>query len=434
MQAGAPERRTARGIERNEVAGRVAGKQQTAGGSPADLNASWRSPPTYTASAPRRSASRGRATERPVRLHVLGARDVAAGLSIEHPAVACRLREQLSRPPSFAPSKSTGVCVASQSCAPCGDDWKYQARLPVSGFNAAESTRRMIHDGIRALSRRRAAAEDFVRPAVNGRPLAHATMPLVDIRTIRVTRYVTPLREGGSLPAIVEADDDGMYVLKFRGAGQGPKALIAELVCGEIGRALGLPVPEIVFAELEHDLSRTEPDYEISALIRRSAGLNLALDYLPGSVTYDPLVMRLDDDLMSRIVWFDSYISNVDRTARNPNMLIWHRKLWLIDHGAALYFHHAAGWDTDALKHRDGFSLISQHALLHKAHGLRRVDDQMVSALQPERIERIIALIPDSWLMAEGADPTAMRAAYLRYLTARLSAPRAFIDEALRVR
>src|SRR5215203_3843839 len=219
------------------------------------------------------------------------------------------------------------------------------------------------------------------------------------LRTVRATRYVTPLREGGSLPAIVEADDDGMYVLKFRGAGQGPKALIAELVCGEIGRALGLPVPEIVFADLDRDLSRTEPDHEISALIRGSAGLNLAVDYLPGSVTYDPLVIRLETDLISRIVWFDAYVSNVDRTARNPNMLIWHRKLWLIDHGAALYFHHADAWQTDAARPRDGFTLIRQHVLRHTATSLRAIDEEMVRALPPETLRRIVELIPAVWLV-----------------------------------
>ena len=256
------------------------------------------------------------------------------------------------------------------------------------------------------------------------------------IRTIRVTRYVTPLREGGSLPAIVEADDDGMYVLKFRGAGQGPKVLIAELVCGEIGRALGLPVPEIVFAELDHDLSRTEPDHEISALIRSSAGLNLALDYLPGSVTYDPLVMRLDDELMSRIVWFDAYISNVDRTARNPNMLIWHRKLWLIDHGAGLYFHHADAWEADAARPRDPFTLIKQHLLLHKTRHLREIDDAMAHALTPETLQRIADLIPGTWLAGDDVPDRVgvLRTAYRDYLTDRLKAPRAFIDEALRVR
>jgi hypothetical protein len=153
-----------------------------------------------------------------------------------------------------------------------------------------------------------------------------------------VIRYVTPLREGGSLPAIVEADDDGLYVLKFRGAGQGPRMLIAELVSGELARVAGLPVPEVVFAELDPELARTEPDPEIHALILDSAGLNLALDYLPGSVTYDPVVQRLGPDLASRIVWFDAFVSNVDRTAKNTNMLLWHRKLWLIDHGRIAVF------------------------------------------------------------------------------------------------
>ena len=256
------------------------------------------------------------------------------------------------------------------------------------------------------------------------------------LRTVRVTRYVTPLREGGSLPAIVEADDDGMYVLKFRGAGQGAKVLIAELVCGEIGRALGLPVPEIVFAELDHDLSRTEPDHEISALIRGSAGLNLALDYLPGSVTYDPRVIHLDEDLISRIVWFDAYISNVDRTARNPNMLIWHRKPWLIDHGAGLYFHHADAWESDAARPRDAFTLIQQHLLVHKARHMREIDDAMARALTPDTVQRIVNLVPTGWLGADNRRERvdALRTAYRDYLTERLRAPRAFVDEALRVR
>lgn len=157
------------------------------------------------------------------------------------------------------------------------------------------------------------------------------------LRTVTVTRYVTPLREGGSLPAIVDADDDGLYVLKFRGAGHGARALIAELVSGELARALGLPVPEIVFAQLDRDLARTEPDPEIHQLIYDSAGLNLALDYLPGSVSYDPAVHRMADDLAARVVWLDAFVSNVDRTPRNTNMLMWHRAPWLIDHGATLY-------------------------------------------------------------------------------------------------
>src|SRR6185503_16472247 len=161
----------------------------------------------------------------------------------------------------------------------------------------------------------------------------------MNVRAVTATRYVTPLREGGSLPAIIETDDDGMYVLKFRGAGQGAKALIAELLAGEIARAAGLRVPEIVLVELDPELARTEPDPEIQDLIRASGGINLALDYLPGSVAFDPVAERVDADLASSIVWFDCYVTNVDRTPRNTNMLMWHRRLWLIDHGAALYFH-----------------------------------------------------------------------------------------------
>src|SRR5688500_6051173 len=217
-------------------------------------------------------------------------------------------------------------------------------------------------------------------------------------RTVRATRYVTPLREGGSLPAIVEADDDGMYVLKFRGAGQGPRALIAELVAGELARALGLSVPEIVFAELDPDLARTEPDPEIFALIRSSAGLNLALDYLPGSVTFDPVVEKPDAELASRIVWFDAYVTNVDRTARNTNMLLWHRRLWLIDHGAALYFHHTPGWDSGRDRSGDAFPMIAEHVLRHRATCLDDVDAMMAAALTPEVVTSVLDAIPDGWL------------------------------------
>jgi hypothetical protein len=248
---------------------------------------------------------------------------------------------------------------------------------------------------------------------------------------VRVTRYVTPLREGGSLPAIVEADDDGLYVLKFRAAGQGTRALIAELVSGEIGRALGLPVPEIVFADLDADLARTEPDREIHALIRNSAGLNLALDYLPGSVTYDPIVQTPDDDLASRIVWFDAYVSNVDRTVRNTNMLMWHRRLWLIDHGATLYFHHAPGWDGEAWRARDPFEMIKSHVLLRHARALRAIDESMARALTRDVLETIVGWIPECWLTADdGAIGAAeLRAAYVRYLFERVAVPRPFLEE-----
>ena len=249
------------------------------------------------------------------------------------------------------------------------------------------------------------------------------------LRTIEVTRYVTPLREGGSLPAIVEADDDGMYVLKFRGAGQGPKALIAELVSGELARALGLPVPEIVLAKLDEELARTEPDPEIHALIHDSAGLNLAVDYLPGSISFDPVVHAIAPDFASRVVWFDAYVTNVDRTPRNTNMLMWHRKPWLIDHGATLYFHHSPGWEGMEGRARAAFPMIKDHVLLRSATAITDIDAEMARALTPEIIEAAVARVPDEWLL-DGAP----RAAYARYLIDRLEAPRAFVEEALRVR
>ena len=255
------------------------------------------------------------------------------------------------------------------------------------------------------------------------------------LKTIRVTRYVTPLREGGSLPAIVEADDDGLYVLKFRGAGQGARALIAELVSGELARALGLPVPEIVFADLDPDLARTEPDPEIFALIRASAGLNLALDYLPGSVMFDPVAVKIAADLASRIVWFDACVTNVDRSVRNTNILVWHRRHWLIDHGATLYFHHMPGWEQRD-RARDPFPMIKEHVLLQEASLLDAIDGTMAAALTADAIAAIVDLIPDAWLVEGAAEPDAARyrAAYNRYLLDRLAPPRSFVEEAIRAR
>src|SRR5262252_6667649 len=207
----------------------------------------------------------------------------------------------------------------------------------------------------------------------------------MSLRTVIATRYVTPLREGGSLPAIVEADDDGMYVLKFRGAGQGQKALVAELVAGEIARAAGLPVPEIAFIEVDADLARTEPDPEIQSLIRESAGLNLGLDYLPGSVGFNPVADRLDADLASAIVWFDAYVTNVDRTPRNTNMLMWHRRLCLIDHGASLYFHHT--WKDYLERSRAPFPMIKDHVLLQFASALQEIDAKMTGRITPDIID-----------------------------------------------
>lgn len=254
------------------------------------------------------------------------------------------------------------------------------------------------------------------------------------MRTVTATRYVTPLREGGSMPAIIEADDQGMYVLKFRGAGQGPKALIAELVAGELARAAGLPVPEIVFVELDPELARTEPDPEIQDLMRASGGLNLALDYLPGSVTFDPVAEQPEAALASAIVWFDAFVTNMDRTARNANMLMWHRRLWLIDHGAALYFHHS--WANYRERSRDPFKLIKDHVLLGFASALETADAQMSARLTPALIDSVVKLIPDAWLLGDApfGSSDEHRDAYVEYLSNRLAAPHAFLEEALRAR
>jgi hypothetical protein len=254
------------------------------------------------------------------------------------------------------------------------------------------------------------------------------------IRTVTASRYVTPLREGGSLPAIIEADDDGLYVLKFRGAGQGPKALIAELLAGEVGRLAGLLIPEIVFVMLPPDLARTEPDAEIQSLIGASAGLNLALDYLPGSITFDPLVFQPDAKLASAIVWFDAFACNVDRTARNVNMLMWHRRLWLIDHGAALYFQHA--WNKRDEHARTPFSLIKDHVLLKFASMLEEVDAEMAVRLNMEKIAGIVELIPDAWLADDpGFDSQSQqRRAYLNYFKVRLASSKVFVQEAIHAR
>jgi hypothetical protein len=240
------------------------------------------------------------------------------------------------------------------------------------------------------------------------------------LRTVNVTRYVTPLREGGSMPAIAEADDEFLYAVKFRGAGQGVKALIAELIGGEIARALGLKMPEIVFANLDAAFGRTEPDEEIQDLLKASAGLNLAVHYLSGSITYDPAVTIVDPLLASQIVWLDSLLMNVDRTARNPNMLLWHQELWLIDHGASLYFHHNwPMWEEKAMK---PFAQITNHVLLPQATELDAVNAAFKQILTNERIQGIVDLVPEEWLTGEDifATPAEHRQAYFQFLSARV--------------
>lgn len=246
------------------------------------------------------------------------------------------------------------------------------------------------------------------------------------IRTVRATRYVTPLREGGSLPAIVEADDLGLYVLKFRGAGQGPLALVAELMGGEIGRALGLKVPELVFVEVDSVLGRNEPDEEIRDLLQASTGLNLAMDYLPGSVMFDPAAGdTADPQTASAAVWFDAFITNVDRTASNPNLLIWHKQLHFIDHGAALYFHH--NWQPIEQIAGNRFAPIRQHLLLRWATDIAAIDARMRELLPHSVLANIVAEVPKEWLNAPAED-------YLAYFEARLTASASFVEEALRAR
>ena len=250
------------------------------------------------------------------------------------------------------------------------------------------------------------------------------------IRTVNVTRYVTPLREGGSLPAIVEGDDSFLYVLKFRGAGQGVKALIAELIGGEIARAIGLLVPEIVFAIVDEAFGRTEPDEEIQDLLKASTGLNLGLHYLSGSITYDPAVTTISAALASKIVWLDCLITNMDRTVRNTNMLWWHKELWLIDHGASLYFHHNfEHWKEKAVK---PFALVKDHVLLPQATQLDAADAEGKEVLTIERISAIVALVPDEWLAADTSFESVAihRQAYIEFLETRLTHSYIFVKEA----
>ena len=256
----------------------------------------------------------------------------------------------------------------------------------------------------------------------------------IQLRNVNVTRYVTPLREGGSMPAIAEADDGFLYVLKFRGAGQGPRALIAELIGGEIARILGFKVPELVFATLDEAFGRTEPDEEIQDLLKASVGLNLALHYLSGAITFDPTVTKVDAKLASQIVWLDCFLTNMDRTCRNTNMLVWHKELWLIDHGASLYFHHSwQNWEEQAKR---PFALVKDHVLLPWASDLEQVDSEFRALLKVDHIKAVVNLIPDSWLEGEVNFETkdSHRDAYAKFLEIRLENSSTFLKEAQHAR
>lgn len=255
-------------------------------------------------------------------------------------------------------------------------------------------------------------------------------MDKIDIRTVDVVQYVQPLREGGSLPAIVKGDDDFLYVLKFRGAGQGKKALVAELIGGELARAIGLNVPELVFMDLDGSFAKTEPDEEIQDLLRFSVGLNLGLHFLSGAITFDPLGTPVDPLTASKVVLLDSLISNIDRTAKNANLLGWHRELWVIDHGAAFYFHHNwATWEDHLPR---TFPFVKDHILLSQATELSRAAQEIQGALDSAKIQEIVAIVPEEWLQ-NGADPLGpdeIRAAYIRFITTKLSMLEVLVKEA----
>lgn len=254
------------------------------------------------------------------------------------------------------------------------------------------------------------------------------------LRTVTVTRYILPLREGGSLPALAEADDDFKYVLKFRGAGHGVKALISELIGGKVAEALGLQTPELVFAYLHEDFGRTEADEEIQDLLKGSVGRNIALHYLSGAINYDPAAIKIDGKLASEIVWLDAFLTNIDRTFRNTNMLYWHKELWLIDHGASLYFHHS--WDNWENNSISPFTMIKDHVLLPQADQLDDVNTRFTKILTPELLKEIVELIPDDWL--EWRDlllsPEEIKSVYYQFLTRRVAHSENFVNEAKNAR
>lgn len=261
------------------------------------------------------------------------------------------------------------------------------------------------------------------------------TEPIYDgLRRQQVTRYITPLREGGSLPALAEADDGFKYVVKFRGAGHGAKALVAEMIGGEIARALGLRVPELVFLDLDEDFGRTEGDEEIQDLLKASRGLNLGLHFLAGSLTFDPVVNRVDEFEASMIVWLDAFLTNVDRTTRNTNMLVWNHELWMIDHGATLYFHHS--WRDLERAPLTPFTYIKDHSLLRYASRLDEADAVAKRRLTPTLIDRIVDSLPDEWLIHEGSDetPVDIRNVYKNFLHTRFANSEIFLNEARNAR
>lgn len=256
----------------------------------------------------------------------------------------------------------------------------------------------------------------------------------IDLRREEVTRYITPLREGGSLPALVEAADGFCYVLKFRGGGHGSKALISELVGGETARRGGLRVPELVFLDLDEDFGRTEGDEEIQDLLQASRGLNLGLHFLNGAYAWDVAVNRPDPLEASKIVWLDAFLTNVDRTSRNTNMLLWNRELWLIDHGSSLYFHHNwTGWEKAALS---PFAYIKDHALLPHAALLEEADALMRGRITPEFIDSVVAAVPEEWLSQSSAtvSPGEQRKVYAAFLKSRLENSKIFVDHAVNAR
>ncbi|MFB0947159.1 MAG: hypothetical protein ACI9V1_002475 [Spirosomataceae bacterium] len=255
-------------------------------------------------------------------------------------------------------------------------------------------------------------------------------MKKLEIRTVNVTQYVQPLREGGSLPAIVQADDGFLYVIKFRGAGQGKRALIAELIGGLLAKGIGLNVPELVFMNLDDSFSKTEPDEEIQDLLKFSVGLNLGLHFLSGAITYDPLVSVADSLSASKVVLLDSIITNIDRTAKNTNLLNWNKELWLIDHGASLYFHHNwQNWESHLSR---TFPAIKEHVLLDRAENLNEVKEEIKKFITEDTIREIVSAIPEDWLMEESnpLTPDEMRKAYVIFLCAKLNNIDALAKEA----